>query len=1433
MNSDTPLDYALFQLSPRRSRCELFVSGNGKTEKLASGVFKPFASHLKAAEEQAAQAVQSIKLEVGSQRNAGTWFNKGTLERFVRFVSTPEVLELVNTFDAELSQLEGARKIYSQGGGDQDHQVSSTLGGKESPTAAAADATKKELLRAIDVRLVAVKQDLTVACARASAAGFTLDSISKLYHFADHFGAHRLNEECNKFISLCQRRPKLISHQHRSPPPWKGFEDGNVRHSSGSDMSIDEPDIEVSGSIRESNQPSNRNKPTESTRQATTADLPSIIQQPKLVAQDLKEKEMEKSEGGPVSTAGSAETSQPAGGGGSRRLSVQDRINLFESKQKELSSNASVTNSGSGGGGMSKVASGKGELRRLSSDVSSMERSVLRRWSGASDMSIDFSNNNSNSERRESGHAAVTPSSSVTQSQSGSNLEAKETGWMKDTAASQSTSGCEDHQPGTSSTSLSSQSQFDFLHKDRDRNVVSREKATSDAPSIHRMEKEQGDTKSHFSASLNSAEHGGLSDPFVSRIQPKAFDKPGGSGGLKYQATSSTVSLDVGRRKEHAALRIPSTAGQFAQKDQETFGPQSESSQAGFNSVGEKDKPSLMANQLKVFPHSKEIGGKLKSQSVSQTKDFSISSESAVNSDLVTSQSQWTCAPQRSEEVVNKAAAPSRTQFGLLRVEEESSCLQGVIFQRETSIPDQTESSHGSRVTRKSIQGKNAPAFSGAKANASMENIILPSTSGEQIPVERSSKGNQELNNELQMKADELEKLFAAHKLRAHGDQLGSSRRSQQADAQSDLVPKGVEKPQTEPLSDQFFETGNTNNGVDFDASLLLKMVDNQGYINNVKQKLGSVSPSSDYRGKFYDKYMQKRDTKLREESGSKRALKEAKMKAMNDSLEHSHAEMRAKFTGSSSRQDLTSACRRAERRRSFSAHSIVKNKGQTVEFLTGDDEEDPAEFSEQDKSYDDASSVNLHLKKLSSSRTVSSSTPRTSVAQVSRTSIRAANSGPMRRRTPSENPLAQSVPNFSDLRKENTKPSTGVIKMTSRAQSRITRSKSTNEEANHIKEEKPRKSQSMRKSAAIPGEINGASPLNSDTANMTPIGFPKEQIEQINSFQRSGVSKAFLRKGNGIGPGAGAGIAKLKASMTSEIFEKAEDSDMLADQPELSPHVLRDEEEYEPTLIEGNLDYPADSDSEKPRLSQDSGNSHDIGSDNGDILRSSSQPDNESAVLSSKFDTIAGNVQESPGGSPGSWNSRIHHSFSYAQEASDVDASMDSPTGSSASWNSHPLNQMMEADVARMRKKWGSAQIPILVASASHQPRKDVTKGFKRLLKFGRKSRGAESLLPDWVSASTASEGDDDTEDGRELGNRTSDDFRKSRMGYSVSSYEGFPEGDAFNEQVHSLGSSIPTPPANFKLRDDHLSGSSLKAPRSFFSLSSFRSKGSESKFR
>ncbi|KAL3618164.1 hypothetical protein CASFOL_038485 [Castilleja foliolosa] len=215
--------------------------------------------------------------------------------------------------------------------------------------------------------------------------------------------------------------------------------------------------------------------------------------------------------------------------------------------------------------------------------------------------------------------------------------------------------------------------------------------------------------------------------------------------------------------------------------------------------------------------------------------------------------------------------------------------------------------------------------------------------------------------------------------------------------------------------------------------------------------------------------------------------------------------------------------------------------------------------------------------------------------------------------------------------------------------------------------------------------------------------------------------------------------------------------------------------------------------------------------------------------ALESQLPTVD-SIQDWPEESPVSWNyTHRQNPFSYPHEMSDVD----SPGGSPASWNSNSFNQT-ELDSSRMRKKWGTAQKPMLVAQSSNNlPRKDMKTGFKRLLKFGRKSRGSD-ILVDWISATT-SEGDDDTEDGRDSTYRSSEDLRKSRMGFSHAqpSDDSYNEGEFFNESVQSSQISISAAPANFKLRDDHISGSSIKAPRSFFSLSTFRSKGSDSKLR
>ncbi|XP_077236453.1 uncharacterized protein LOC143877975 [Tasmannia lanceolata] len=1422
MKSDTLLDYAVFQLSPKRSRCELFVSAEGNTEKLASGLLKPFVTHLKVAEEQVAQALQSIKLQVERRKYGSTWFTKGTLERFVRFVSTPEVLELVNTFNAEMSQLEAARRIYLQGGGD---PLSDVLGENETAsTAAAADITKKELLRAIDVRLLAVKQDLTAACTRASAAGFTLDNVSELLLFADCFGAHRLSEACSKLIDLCEKRPELIN-------PWKGIDDRNVRSSSGSgsDMSIDDP-TEDNVSVRAHQQP----KQEEDATRLSDPSRPDTCH----LKPSLRRFSREEREGGPVEKeTGPSQQQQPA-----RRLSVQDRINLFEKKQKEQSGGDKVVGA---------------ELRRLSSDVSQapsvvvVEKAVLRRWSGASDMSIELNN-----DKKETESTNTTPSSSSNNFQSRAEDKGVVTTTLNDTATSQLRSGLKDDHPDSTT-------QF------RVGNIGLKDQAAS---------------KPLIKAFSGKVEDVGLNDPVASQAQFKPLLSRAGDIESKAPEASETLARAVSIKVDDVGLKDePSSQTQsrtnLSKQKSRLILKDSSESQIQLNKVfsgkvedfGTKDPAASEALYRGFSGKSEDAGrGDLLSPP-SEWKTFPSKVEEVGNSDLLAPQSQWKAFPGKSGQVGKKELVASQAQVGPFSnptVEEsgaKDSGVQGMKLHKQTSAREQSRRLLGRKDESILVRGNVEPSFHGGKVMGSQEMFDSASTPPiEQVQKIRQSRGNQELNDELQMKANELEKLFAAHKRRVPGDQMASARRSKLADV-GEHATWVVDKKPEEVIPTQLSEKtqvkeplGSSSGGVEFDVNLLVSMVDNQGYGNSSKQKLGDHGLSEDSRGKFYERYMQKRDAKLKEEWGSKRAQKEAKMKAMQDSLESSRAEMKAKFAGSADRQDSALlARRRAEKLRSFNMRTAVKSKELQPAESIESEEEDLPEFSEQtqyseERSLDeplfgDASSRNTHPKKLLPNKSLSFSTPRTSIAPVPRSSVKATNSRSGRRRVQSENPLTQSVPNFSDFRKENTKPSTGISKTGSRSQTRnYARSKSTSEDISLVKEEKPRRSQSLRKSSASPSELKDLSPLNSDGVVLTPLRFSKEQSEQslYNKIPKNGESKPFLRKGDGIGPGAGVGLAKLKASMSSENLKDGEESEEIVDQASDPTDLVREEDEFDSVSGETPLkavDFPAESDNEKPSPSQESEKSGDPGSENGEVLRLLSQVDDDPAAtiggVSSKFNTSAGTVQNSPGESPASWNSGAHHSFSYTHEASDVDASVDSPMGSPASWNSHALTQMMEADAARMRKKWGSAQKPILVANASsHQSRKDMTKGFKRLLKFGRKSRGAESLITDWVSASTTSEGDDDTEDVRDPANRSSEDLRKSRMGFSQGHppYEGFNEGEIFPEQVKALRSSIPAPPANFKLREDHLSGSSLKAPRSsFFSLSSFRSKGSESKPR
>uniref|UniRef100_A0A0E0AMN8 Uncharacterized protein n=1 Tax=Oryza glumipatula TaxID=40148 RepID=A0A0E0AMN8_9ORYZ len=1369
MEPDAPLDFALFQLSPRRSRCELVVSGNGRTERIASGSVKPFVAHLRAAEEQAAAQPPPPAIRLQLDRRAA-WFSKGTLERFVRFVSTPEVLEMANTFDAEMSQLEGARKIYAQG-------VAGGADGAES--AAAADITKKELLRAIDVRLSALKQDLVTACARASSAGFNPDTVSELVLFADHFGANRLSEACNKFMSLCQRRPDICPHYSVSSTSsqWKSFDDGNVRGSSSSDMSLDETQADqgassnksiIGGSVSHIHRSNSQNS-------VDVPPEPSAVQHPKPTIQQSVEKQEKETDALPAPAPAPA----PAGGG-SRRLSVQDRINMFESKQKEQTSS-----SGNSAACTSKVVPTKGEHRRVPSGAS-MDK-LVRRWSNVSDMSIDLSNNDSSSlnEKRENGTPVGTPTSANLEVNSkaradgdANGLKHAVTSCQKDTsdalpldsttADAFSSSTLNTTSPSPLSAIASSSPQKQTAPRVEDDMVI-----TSSIENESSFRKEVGASQGKGDVRM--------SGQAVSSVSTRARVKTSPRPTLpENNVTLSSPPLS----QEHVQMTDEETIPivhevavkkeQIVQKDNRGSRLRSKEIHAEADVVGRKDRPSRTTGKISDT-RTRATSNPRANFRGSSVRDEAASTEAEVHDVNL----QRKSLARKVEDSGRKVAAGSE-----ILPQSDCSIHQGTNLSRQSSSAEQELSLHGGKV--KLISDGNA------------------------VPLEqtkRPTKGSQDRHDELQKKANELEKLFAAQK-------LTSSRRGKSTDVQVENTPRvnEVKPPLVLPeriYTKQIVKESITN---EFDANELLKMVDTEGYNNNVPQSIISLEES---RGKFYDQYMQKRDAKLKEDWKLQGEQKEATIKAMRDSLERSNAEMRAKFSRSSSVPDSTYISRCAHKFPPL--QSVIKDKDQGIDsFLV--EEEMNSDYLSGDGSSRSADSRKHFSNKVACNQ-------KKSIAPVHRHSSRTVSSGYANRRNLPDNPLAQSVPNFADLRKENTKPSAGLSRAAPRTQPKsFIRSKSIIEESKNISKDQSRKSQSMRKNLS-PGELRDATSMNDVIYNWAPSKISNDQVEGVFAYitHTAGSTKSFLRKGNEAHPAVG--IAGFAPPMFANTYQNGDDDDFL-DQEEDSPDETKDEE-YE--SIEENLresDFPADSDSENPGINHEFGNSDDPGSENGDV----SFPSDAPTLGGSKFNAFAGNMHDTPGEVPASWSTRPHL-FAYANDNSDGDAFADSPNGSPSPWNSHTLDQITDADVSRMRKKWGSAQMPFVGPNASQQPRKDVTKGFKKLLKFGRKTRGADGLN-DWVSASTASECDDDMEDGRDLAMGSSDDFRKSRMGYP-SAYDGFVDTDVFAEQDQSLRSSIPNPPANFRLREDQLTGSSLKAPRSFFSLSTFRSKGGDARLR
>ncbi|PWA79831.1 hypothetical protein CTI12_AA202640 (chloroplast) [Artemisia annua] len=193
--------------------CDLVICAGDCKEKLASGLLEPFVAHLKYAKDQVSKGGYSIKL---SAPDSAFWFTKSTLERFVRFVSTPEVLERFITIEREIANIDcsiitnvPSDSQLAVNGLDEYSNKSAAFAYKyedNTNDAVHEDDSKVRLQRILETRKAVLQREQAMVYARALVAGYETDNLADLVCFADAFGSPRLRDACMNFMELCNTK---------------------------------------------------------------------------------------------------------------------------------------------------------------------------------------------------------------------------------------------------------------------------------------------------------------------------------------------------------------------------------------------------------------------------------------------------------------------------------------------------------------------------------------------------------------------------------------------------------------------------------------------------------------------------------------------------------------------------------------------------------------------------------------------------------------------------------------------------------------------------------------------------------------------------------------------------------------------------------------------------------------------------------------------------------------------------------------------------------------------------------------------------------------------------------------------------------------------------------------------------------------------------
>lgn len=374
VDANTPLDCIEFHIVPSQNRYGAFVCLDNKKEKVTSGLSEHLLLHsvdIKALHSKGSDA--KYKLYPPENLHDCQWFTKSTLIRFLHIIGSANILDVTNSLRNEISQLEEARRfhlsLYAKGREYQYRSRESDDSGANdmgSPAEAEdSSASKNELLRAIDLRLNALREELTTAFDQAAGSRYSVEDMTDIEKFSRHLGSTDLSDSISKHIELRhgdqaienssiahfsqseRLKPKegtnnTIKSVYSVPPVKYGVSPAKAaqverQSSTESDESSfsseeEQPSVDRSRSLIRSASPRRSASPMRrvqigrsGSRRSTAITIKSLNYIPSRERMSIsKDSDEEESEQAPKRHDNNA-----------RRMSVQDAINLFESKQKD------------------------------------------------------------------------------------------------------------------------------------------------------------------------------------------------------------------------------------------------------------------------------------------------------------------------------------------------------------------------------------------------------------------------------------------------------------------------------------------------------------------------------------------------------------------------------------------------------------------------------------------------------------------------------------------------------------------------------------------------------------------------------------------------------------------------------------------------------------------------------------------------------------------------------------------------------------------------------------------------------------------------------------------------------------------------------------------------------------------------------------------